>query len=237
MIGDLTRGRVMKSRKKVAKSITLPAPVGGWNSRDGLPSMAEDDAVLLENWFPASTSVDVRKGYIPWTASVQGYIETLMAYSGAATNKLFAASSVGTIYDVTTQDSFLTDEDGHFITTEYERILVIETAGSSVSLTGMSNGRFQYVNIATPGGNYIIICNGVDSVRSFDGTNWATPSITCVTSADLIHDNLHKNRLWFVEENTLSAWYLPVQSIAGAASELDLKSFATKGGYLMAMRS
>ena len=235
MAVDTTRTRVMRARRKVAKSVTFPAPVGGWNSRDGLPSMPVDDAVLLENWFPSSTSVDVRKGFTPWVSSVEGYVESLFAYSGGATNKLFAATSAGTIYDISTQDSYLTDERGRLMTTEDGRILVIEFDGSRVSVTDLSNGRFQYVNIATAGGNYLIVCNGADSVRSFNGTDWGTPSITGVTSSTLIHVNLHKNRLWFIQKDTLSAWYLPVQSIAGAAAELDLKSFASKGGYLMAM--
>lgn len=235
MVADVKLVRVRQSRKKVAKSKTLPAPTGGWNTRDGLPMMEVNDAVLLENWFPASTSVDVRKGYTPWTSSISGYVESLFAYSGAATNKLFAVTSAGTIYEVTTQDSFLTDENGDYIYTEDGRAIVIEAVGSSTAVTGLTNGRWQYTNIATPGGNYLIIANGADSVRSYDGTNWATPAITGVTSANLIHVNLHKNRLWFVEKDALSAWYLPVQSIAGAASKLDLSSFATKGGYLMAM--
>ena len=225
----------LRAPKNRVRSRTLPAPVGGWNTRDGLPLMPEEDAVILDNFFPNSTSVDLRKGYAPQTASVSGYIETLMAYSSPTTDKLFAASSIGTVYDVTTADSFLTDESGNFLVTEDGNNLIIEGVGSSATLTGMSNGRFQYVNFATSGGNFIVICNGTDSVRNYNGTTWSTPTITGVTSANLVHVNAHKNRLWFVEEDALSAWYLPTQSVAGAASELDLSAFCTKGGYLQAM--
>ena len=225
----------LKAPKKRVRSKTLPAPVGGWNTRDGLPMMPEHDAVLIDNFFPNSTSVDLRKGYAPHTASVSGYIETLMAYASPTVNKLLAASSIGTIYDISTADSFLTDEAGNLIRTEDDRNIIIDTAGSTSSLTGLSNGRFQYINFATSGGNFIVICNGNDAVRNFDGSAWSTPSITGVTSADLVHVNAHKNRLWFVEKNSLSAWYLPTQSVAGAASELDLSAFCTKGGYLVAM--
>ena len=221
-------------RKAISKAV--PAPTGGWNARDGLPSMAVNDAVLLRNWFPSTTSVDTRKGYEAITGqSITGYVETLMAYSGESTNKLFAASSNGTVYDVTTPDSLLLSELGDSITTESGDSILVGSAGSSASVTGFTNGRFQYVNFSTSGGNYLIACNGADDVRAYDGTSWTTPSLSGVTSADLIHVNAHKNRLWFVEENTLSAWYLGTQAIAGTASEFDLKSYATKGGYLMAM--
>lgn len=106
---------------------------------------------------------------------------------------------------------------------------------ANTSVSGLSNARFQYVNYATPGGNYLVMCNGADSVYNFDGTTWTNPSITGVTSSSLVNINIHKSRLWFIQNGTLKAWYLPTQSIAGAASALDLSAYCPHGGYLMAM--
>ena len=222
-------------KRAVAQVEEVPAPNGGWNTRDALAGMPPEDAVVLENWWPNTTTVDVRKGYTPWTASLQGYVETLLAYSGQTTQKLFAATSTGTIYEVTTADSFLTTETGAYLLTESGDNLVLDAVGSSSSQTGLTNGRLQYVNFSTAGGNYIIAANGADDVLSYDGSAWANPSITGVTSANLIGVTAHKERLWFVESGTLRAWYLPVNSIAGAASALDLRSVATNGGYIMAI--
>ena len=47
--------------------------------------------------------------------------------------------------------------------------------------------------------------------------------------------NLFKERLYFVEENSLSFWYLPVDSINGAVSEFPLGGIFKRGGYLQAM--
>lgn len=58
-------------------------------------------------------------------------------------------------------------------------------------------------------------------------------SITGVTTSDLSFPWAHKERLWFVEENSLSAWYLPVQSIGGAASKFPLNSVFDLGGALL----
>ena len=102
-------------------------------------------------------------------------------------------------------------------------------------LTGLSNGRFQHVNFATSGGNYLVMCNGADDVYNYDGTTWTQPTITGVTSSSLVNVNIHKSRLWFIENGTLKAWYLPTQSIAGAANALDLSAYCPHGGYLMAM--
>lgn len=114
------------------------------------------------------------------------------------------------------------------------------SAGGAVGaadLTGLSNSRWQYTNISTAGGNFIEMCNGTDGVYTYNGTTWTdqSGSITGVTAANLNNINLHKNRLWFTENNTLRAWYLPTASITGAANALDLRAFAPRGGYLMGM--
>lgn len=203
----------MAAKKAVALSKSLPAPVGGWNARDSLADMDEKDAVILENFFPSTTSVDLRGGYSQFATGFGAQVETIISYSGSTTNKLFGIAG-GSIYDA--------------------------SAGGAVgaaAVSGLTNSRWQYVNITTAGGNFIEMCNGADSVYTFDGTTWTDQSaaITGVTSSTLVNINLHKNRLWFVQNGTLKAWYLPVQSITGAAAAYDLSAFCPHGGYLMAM--
>src|SRR3990167_4133465 len=206
----MRRPLIAKSR---ATSRSLPAPVGGWNSRDSIADMDEKDAVILTNLYPSTTSVNLRGGYSKWSTGYGTQVETVLAYQGGATSKLFGIAG-GAVYDA--------------------------TAGGAVgaaAISSLANSRWQYVNIATPGGNFIEMCNGADSVYTFNGTTWTDQSgnITGVTSSTLIGINAHKNRVWFVEVGTLKGWYLPVQSISGAATALDLSSFCPHGGYLMAM--
>lgn len=204
---------VKRAVRPQAKSVSIPAPVGGWNARDSIADMDPLDAVRLTNFFPATTYVQLRLGYSRWSTGYGAQVETVLAYSGAGTNKMFGIAG-GAIYDA--------------------------TAGGAVgvaAVTGLTNSRWQYVNVATPGGNFIEMCNGADGVYTYDGTTFVdrSASITGVTAANLIGINNHKFRLWFVERNTLVAWYLPTSSIQGAASALDLSSVARKGGFLMAM--
>lgn len=211
----MANSRVVPLSKMVQKSravtASIPAPIGGWNARDTIANMDPEDAVKLINWFPGTTQCNLRYGYQQFSTGLPADVDSLFSYSGGATNKLFAVSN-DSIFDVTSGG-----------------------AAPAASVTGLSNARWQYVNFATPGGNFIICCNGADNVRSFDGTTWASPAITGVTSSTLVGVNVFKNRLWFVENNTLKAWYLPTQSIAGAAQALDLSSFCPHGGYIMAM--
>ena len=203
---------IMALRPQLRKALTasVPAPTGGWNARDAVSNMSPQDAVEMINFFPTPTDVSLRKGYVKRATNITGYVETLMNYAGPTGQKLFACAG-SQIYDVTS------------------------TGNGTVVKTGLNSAQFQYVNISTPGGNFLICCNGVDTPLVYDGTTWANISVTGVTSSTFINVNLFKNRLYFTQKNTLSCWYLPVSSIGGAASQLDFGSVARNGGYLQAM--
>lgn len=197
----------------VARQRAVPFPIEGWDTSSPLASMPPERAVQLKNWFPQASYGEVRRGYryhawdiVSDTASV----ESLMAWRGPAASKMFAAAGTA-IYDVTSN-----------------------AAGTS-AVTGLSNARWQHVNMTTSAGNFLVICNGADSVRHYNGSTWATPSITNVTSSNLIHVNVHKRRLWFVQNETTDAWYLGTEAVTGAATKFALGPTFTRGGYLVAM--
>lgn len=205
-------------KKKVArpqtKTQSIPAPVGGLNARDSIANMPATDAIYLDNYFPTPTSVDLRNGSEYW-ANTEGSLsgdlpETLMAYNGVTASKFFAIDSEG-IADITLGGECAPD------------------------VTGLSNARFQYINFGTAGGHYISCVNGQDLAYLFDGTTWTQPSITGVSSDTFIHVNSFKNRLWYTQKDTTKAWYLPLNSISGAAISLDLGPLFRLGGYLMGM--
>ena len=192
---------------------SLPAPTGGWNDRDSIAAMAVNDAVTMVNMFPNTTDVDLRFGYSDFVTGIGSQVETLMSYDGANTSEMYAIAN-DSVYNVTSSGA----------------------VGAAV-LGSLSNARWQYVNVATTGGNFLEMCNGADAVYTYNGTSWVSQAgnITGVTSSTLIDITLHKNRVWFVQLNTLTAWYLPTQSISGAANSLDLRAYCPHGGILMAM--
>lgn len=205
----------MCARKAISTSTSLPAPTGGWNARDSLAEMSPLDAPILQNWYPSTTECIGRNGYSKYAYGFSGQCETLIDYAGASNNKLFCIAS-GNIYDITSAG-----------------------AVGGPSVTGLSNSRFQFVNVATPGGNYLMCVNGIDKLRYFDGATWSadggTYTITGLDTRNVIQINLHKNRVWMIENSSLKAWYLPTLSIAGAANYIDMSSVAYMGGYIAAM--
>jgi hypothetical protein len=195
-----------------AQTTSLPAPVGGWNARDSIAAMPPLDAVIMDNWFPDTDYVKLRNGYTNHVTGISGQVETLMQYSSGTARKMFAAAGTS-IYDASAAGA----------------------VGAAV-VTAQTNARWQFANFGTSGGQFLIICNGADTPQNYNGTTWqTTPAITGVTSANLIHVNVFKTRLFFIEKNTLKAWYLPVASIGGAASALDFSNLCRLGGSLTAM--
>ncbi|RYA73507.1 hypothetical protein DD594_28635, partial [Enterobacter cloacae complex sp. 4DZ1-17B1] len=96
-------------------------------------------------------------------------------------------------------------------------------------VSGLANARWQHVNFTNSSGTSYLCCfNGVDSPRYWDNSSWititgaSTPTITGLTTSDIVSATLHKRRLWLVQKNTLKAWYLPVDAVGGAANALDL---------------
>lgn len=206
--------RMLRAHRPTRKIVPVPAPYGGWNARDAKSEMEPQDAVVLDNFLPDLQGVQQRRGFAQQASGISGsFVETLISYNkSGATAQLFAAGP-SAIYNATAAGT------------------------ASVSLSGLSNGRWQHTTFGTSGGHFLVICNGVDSVRNYDGSSWTTPSITGVSSSTLINVAQHKSRLWFVKQSTLSAYYLDTLSIAGAATEFPMSQLFSKGGELIGIAS
>ncbi|MDD4971856.1 MAG: hypothetical protein PHT07_20720 [Paludibacter sp.] len=202
--------------KSKSRSVSIPAPVGGWNARDSLADMPITDASNIVNWFPLTTELELRKGYTRYATGITGQVESLLTYYGGSTSKMFAIAG-GNFYDVS----------------------VAGAVGAAV-VSGKSNSRWNYVNVATAGGNFLYAANGVDAPLLYDNTTWtvitgvSTPAITGVTTTTLKSPIVFKNRVFFIGNSTLKTWYLPVISIGGAANAIDISAVANKGGYIVA---
>lgn len=205
-----------RTRKtRVSKQTSIPAPTGGLNAKDPLADMAQDEAVIMDNYFPMPSSVKSRAGSVNHATGITGVVETLAVYNNGTQKNLFAIAD-GDIYDAT----------------------VSGAVGAAVVI-GLTNSRFQHINFGTAGGYYLLLVNGEDKMQVYTGTTWyvdgTTTTVTGFDTADAIHINNFKNRVWFIERDSMNAWYLPVSSIGGAANNIDLSGIFKMGGYLMAM--
>lgn len=201
---------------QISTSATIPAPTGGWNTRDPLSAMNPKYAVTLDNWFPRATDVQIRGGCAYHATSSPRIVKQLMAYSGVSVNKLFACTD-SDIYDVTAAGVF------------------------GASVRSITSPYFSYTNFQTVAGKYLVCVNGSNDLQLYDGATWtsinavSTPAITGATTSDFNFVISFKRRLFFIKKNSLSVYYLPVDQIGGAAVEFPVGQFFKKGGYLVAL--
>jgi hypothetical protein len=197
------------------------APSLGWVSSANLAAAPAGAANTLENWFPTSTGIRLRRGYILHATvdTTPDPVESLMAYVSGSDRQMFAASG-GAVYDITS----VADPE----------------VPPAADISGLTSNYFSFQNFAASGGNTMTIANGTDTVRQYDGAAWSAPSITNLgptgASTDtsvLQHVWAYSERLWFIEKNTMRAYCLPAGSIAGAATLVNLAGVFHKGGSLL----
>jgi hypothetical protein len=204
--------------RPVSRTVSVPAPVGGWNAQDALADMPIEDAVILDNYIPRPGYVEMRKGSFLQASGVGTAVLTLMVWSGV-TDKLLAAAE-GKIYDVSNQG----------------------VAGPSPIYSAATSAAWDWVRFANAAGTWVIAVNGADTPVKFDGTTVTTTAFTYAgtpppsfdpTKLSLI--TAHKRRLHMVEKNSLRVWFMTnVDAIAGPVGLLDLGPVFSKGGYLVA---
>jgi len=200
----LARQRAGSVNRVARTSIaSLPAPVGGLNTRDAISAMAPTDAVEMVNWYPTVGGVDLRNGYTQYCTGVgAGDVLTIAEYHAAGTRKLFAASA-SDIYDITSG-----------------------TASSSVS--GQTSGRYQTVNFI----GSMLWVNGADTPQVFDGSTWGAWTGSGMTAASVVGCVVYRNRVYVWENNKQSVWYSATNTIGGAYTEFPLGRVGAFGGNI-----
>lgn len=193
----------MKTVQKTA-SVSIPAPVKGWNTRDPLDGMKDGYAIKLINMYPALGYVKSRKGsQIHCDLNSSSSVETLEELPLATgTSKLIGVCG-GAIYDMTTSSPIML-EDGLL---------------SSKFYTAIINNR-------------LVMCNGSDTPRVYDGATLSvgTYTGTGLTPKNLIQVCKYKTRLYFVEKSTANIWYGETAAITGELRKIDLSFILHRGG-------
>lgn len=201
------------NRQRVARPIMIPAPTSGWFVQQNLAEPPPRSALVMDNWFPAEDVARLRNGTRSHATGLPAgtAIETLMTYRAGASEKMFAATGT-VIHDVSSPGA----------------------VGAAVC-TGLTSARFEWLQFATSGASFLVLVNGADDRQLYDGSTWSTsPAITGIAGSSLNNVWAYRNRLFFVEKSSLNAWYLPVDSVGGAASLFALGGVVTLGGELVA---
>ena len=155
-------------------------------------------------------------------------VDPVTIYDGTQWFTIATTTTAATINTITRVGTLatLTTATAHGLVTN-NRVTISGATSSEyngtyvITVTGANT--FTYTMASTPAANATVV-----------GT-YTTIGITGVNSNTFIGVNLFKNRLYFTQKDTLACWYLPVNSIGGAASPLYFGGIARNGGYLQAM--
>jgi len=224
---------------QVAKANTVPAPVGGIDTRTILSSGDPKYAIYAYNLLPDDYGLRVRRGYSEYCIDLDNGnplgVGTIIPFGGVdedpADDRLFAVTNEG-IWDVTTFDTpslvldFLIDgtdttqEAGYGVYTQY----TTDANEQLLFYADSRNGLYQYSE------------NTDLWIRSPDLTT-QHPTAIPPTAEEIGFVTSHKKQLWFVGYNDTTAWYLPQAAITGDASPFFFGSKFKHGGNLAGLFS
>ncbi len=183
---------------------SIPAPIGGWNSRDSLDNMNPVDAVRLDNLIPQETSVDSRLGFTELTTGLSSSVETLATYFGDANGQELIACHDGKISAINTSTGTATVKDTH-----------------------STNNRFKTLNI----NDKLVMVNGARVPCTYDGTNIASLTITGKSSPEDFNGVMSfKGRAYYWEQDTNSFWHCAAGAHTGAVTEFPVDYVSQMGG-------
>ena len=190
-------------------TVTVPAPVGGLNTRDSLTLMPPTDAVRLDNWNPGITALSVREGFQPLVSGfAAGPVETLAGFHAGTTRKLIAAADGG-LHDV---------------------------SGAPARLaSGFAGNRWQSVNF----GGRMGLVNGTDAPQIFDGRAVEAMPLSGegLSAERLVGIMTHRSRSYFFERDSQDFWYSETDALGGRLARFPLSRVGQFGGNLVCMGS
>lgn len=191
------------------QSYTHPSPTGGLDLVSPIDNMEPSRALELVNVVPGSSAPKTRKGYDLFTTPQSG-------------------AQIGTLASLP-----LTDGTYKVVATTSNKFWDV-TTGTSAEITGATVPTSREWNSAVFA-NRLFFCNGVDTVQVYTGTgNAADSTFSGVTLGNLINVSSYKERLYFVEKNTLKFWYGNTQAVgASALTSYDLQYTFRRGGRLL----
>lgn len=210
------RVQTQTDKRPVSQSFTVPAPVAGWFTNGNPADLPPNAAHVLDNFWPRASGIQPRGG-TQLRVTVASRVYDILEYRA------------GALTVVTTETEIYTFD--------------AETAGEAAltpDVTGQTSGRYCGVEMQTDGGSFLSLVNGVDYLQIYDGTSWqqvtdvSTPhAITGVDTSLLISGWVYQARAFFIEKESMNAWYLGVNSVSGAATKLPLAGVFSKGGNLL----
>lgn len=201
------------------QATTLPAPSRGIIMSENYSYMQPGACLICDNWAPTMRGVKLRGGHVRWAELPETTpVISMFDYASGTTRKMFAGNATK-LYDTTI------------------------SATPVLIKSGQTSGNYCASQMANASGDFLIAVNEAGNFPlRFDGTTWTTLNTGQITgpvgSPVEFGENLtyvwkYRNRWFFIQGNSMDAWYLGIDSIGGALTKIPLSGAASKGGKLL----
>lgn len=221
------------------RTVTFPAPTRGIVQNENQTFMQPGGAIVQDNWAPTMRGVKLRGGYVRWCdlhaldatvppvpSELRNPVISAFEYITANQQRMFAATAY-TLYDVTANMP-------------------------EVVQAGRTDGNYVASQLANAAGEWLIACNEVgDFPLRYGGASWVeldpgagapvdgAGTITGPSGSPVEHGLglsyvwKYRNRLFFIQADSMNAWYLGLDSVGGVLQQIPLAGAATRGGKLL----
>ena len=208
-------------------TVTFPAPTRGIVMNENESYTQPGSAVICDNWKPTTKGVSLRGGCTRWCVLPETTpVISAFEYRDGINHQMFAANATK-LYNVTTSIPVLV-------------------------ASGRTSGNYAASQMANAGDDWLIAVNDAgDPPLRYNGTSWEVmdaayvpgvglptkitgpPGSAVENGGGLTYVCKYRNRFFFIELNSMNAWYLPLNSVGGLLAMIPLSGAATKGGKLI----
>jgi hypothetical protein len=224
-LATATSLRVVKPQ--ASEPAVFPAPLKGMDARVPLAIDSMDSCLWAINMVPTEYAMRVRLGYREWQIGIGAEARTTISFFGSGSSgsadKVFIATTDG-IYDCTTS--------GAAPVLKVAFAVQSADAGYGVYMSSVDESGDDFMFYADAENGLFRYDPATETWALATGIQEKAGSIGVVDITNIVFVVEHKLRIWFFEKDANKAWYLPIRSATGDATEFFFGSKFKHGGEL-----
>lgn len=215
------------------QATTLPAPTRGIIMSENDVFMAAGAAIVQDNWVSTMRGIKLRGGCARW-CDLHALDATIPPVPDPSRKPVISGFE------------YVAPNNERMFAAQETKLFEVTAATPVLVKSGQTSGNYAAAQMANAAAEWLIAVNdGADDPLRFNGTSWKTldgtatdpgdgaSGISNIPSGGLTYVWKYRNRLFFIGGSSMSAWYLPLDSVGGALQEIPLSGAATLGGSLL----